>query len=213
MTAHVTLKISTTAFATFHRRLDLCKPISHTLSGPLDAHVMRVAQKNAYVLLPHFPLHNQITQPILKMIKSLQILNSETMNAILHGECVLHNGMEQAFKDRMLHELGILEAKMMPLGAITAVVISKHQTVSVQKREWVAEVNRMSEELLSKGESCSFVTEKISGISFVRKTVISRFEREYKQKVYVENFYQEGYFFKASLTAPSTGGEGDAQDL
>ena len=147
------------------------------------------------------------------MRSDIQILNSETLNAITHGECVLHNGMEQAFKDRMLHELGILEVKMMPVGAITAVTISKHQTISAQKRNWIAEVNRMSEELLSKGESCSVVTEKISGISFVRKTVISRFEREFKQKVYATNFFEKGYFFKASLTAPSTGGEGDAQDL
>ena len=147
------------------------------------------------------------------MRSDFQVLNSETMNAILHGECVLHNGMEQAFKERMLHELGIMEMKMTFLGQIIAVTVSKHQTVSTQKREWIAEVNRMSEELLTKSNSSSFVTEKISGISFVRKTLISRFEREFKTKVYVENFYEEGYFFKASLTAPSTGGEGDAQDL
>ena len=147
------------------------------------------------------------------MISNLKRLNLETMNAISHGDCLLLNGMEQVFKDRILHELGLLEVMMIPVGAITGVIVSKYQTVSTQKREWIAEVNRMSEELLTKSNSSSFVTEKISGISFVRKTLISRFEREFKIKVYVENFYEEGYFFKASLTAPGTGGEGDAQDL
>ena len=81
----MTLKTSTTAFATYHRRLDLYKPISHTLSGPLDAHVMRVAQKNAYVLLPHFPLHNQITQPILKMkFKQINLLRHLFLSIDLH---------------------------------------------------------------------------------------------------------------------------------
>ena len=176
----------------------------------MDVIAAHIAQKNAYVLLRHFLFHSQT---ILKMIQNLQILNAETMNAITHGECLLYNGMEQPFRDRMLHELGIMEIGMLPIGALTAVMVSKWQTVSPQKREWIAEINRMSEELMIKGNSSSFVTEKISGISFVRKTLISRFEREFKIKVYVENFYEEGYFFKASLTAPGTGGEGDAQDL